>query len=133
MQQHVYEYAVVRVVPRVEREEFINVGVIVFCKSLRFIRMRYRIDPDRLLLFAPGIDTEQIEANLASFRKIAHGDKDGGPVACEDTASRFRWLTAVRSSVIQTSRPHPGLCSNPEQVLDRLFAELVEPYNTIPG
>ncbi len=130
MQQHVYEYAVIRVVPRVEREEFLNVGVIVFCKSLRFIRMRYLLDSERIRVFAPGIDLEQIEQNLSSFEKIAHGSKDGGPMACEDTASRFRWLTAVRSSVIQTSRPHPGLCSDPDNVVNKLFNDLVEPYDT---
>jgi len=129
MQQHVYEYAVIRVVPRVEREEFLNAGVIVFCKSLRFIRMRYLLDRERIRVFAPGTDLEQIAQNLSSFEKIAHGSRDGGPIACEDEASRFRWLTAVRSSVIQTSRPHPGLCSDPGKVLDHLFKDLVEPYD----
>jgi len=133
MQQHVYEYAVIRVVPRVEREEFLNVGVIVFCKALGFVRMRYLLDKERLSAFSPGTDLEQIGINLASFEKTAHGLKDGGPIACEDAASRFRWLTAVRSSVIQTSRPHPGLCSDPGSTLDRLFSELVEPGNTLPG
>ncbi len=125
MQPHVYEYAVIRVVPKVEREEFMNVGVIVFCKANRFIGMRYRLDVQRLQAFAPDAELEQIEQNLRSFEKIARGDKDGGPIALEDTASRFRWLTAVRSSVIQTSRPHPGLCHEPEKTVDKLFEELV--------
>lgn len=125
MQQHVYEYAVIRVVPQVEREEFLNVGVVLFCKSLGYIRMRYRLDRERLHAFSPDTDPLQIEQNLQSFEKIARGDADGGPIAQEDTASRFRWLTAVRSSVIQTSRPHPGLCQDPEKAVDKLFTELV--------
>jgi len=126
MQQQVYEYAVVRVVPRVEREEFMNVGVVLFCKSKGFVRMLYTLDRERLKAFAPGLDADQIEQNLQSFEKIARGDKAGGPIAREDAASRFRWLTAVRSSVIQTSRPHPGLCNEPEKSVQKLFRELVE-------
>jgi hypothetical protein len=125
MQQHVYEYAVIRVVPQVEREEFLNVGVILFCKSLNFVQMKYQLDVERLRIFSPSADAFQIEQNLQSFEKIAQGDTGGGPIAKEDTASRFRWLTAVRSSVIQTSRPHPGLCGEPLNVLDKLFDELV--------
>lgn len=125
MQPQVYEYAVIRVVPRVEREEFLNVGVVLFCKAHKTVLMRYRLDHERLNAFSPDTDPEQIEKNLQSFEKIAHGDADGGPIAKEDAASRFRWLTAVRSSVIQTSRPHPGLCPEPQQTLDRLFDDLV--------
>lgn len=123
--QHVYEYAVIRVVPKVEREEFLNVGVILFCKSLKLVKMRYQLDVQRLQTFAPDADIAQIEQNLRSFEKIAGGDADGGPIAKEDAASRFRWLTAVRSSVIQTSRPHPGLCGEPDKSFDKLFEELV--------
>lgn len=125
MQQHVYEYAVIRIVPQVEREEFMNVGVILFCKSLGMVQMRYVLDKKRLQAFSPTADVEQIEQNLQSFQKIAMGAADGGPIAKEDAASRFRWLTAVRSSVIQTSRPHPGICNNPEQSIEKLFEELV--------
>ena len=125
MQQHVYEYAVIRVVPQVEREEFLNVGVILFCKSLNFVQMKYRLDVERLQAFSSTADAFQIEQNLQSFERIAQGSVHGGPIAKEDTASRFRWLTAVRSSVIQTSRPHPGLCGEPLHVLDKLFEELV--------
>lgn len=126
MQHQVYEYAVIRVVPKVEREEFMNVGVILFCKSTGFVKMLYALDHDRLKAFAPDLDAEQIEQNLQSFEKIARGDKDGGPIAREDAASRFRWLTAIRSSVIQTSRPHPGLCNEPEKSIEKLFDELVK-------
>lgn len=125
MQPNVYEYAVIRVVPKVEREEFVNVGVVLFCKATRFIQMRYVLNRERLLAFAPDADVAQIEQNLQSFEKIARGDKNGGPIAQEDAASRFRWLTAIRSSVIQTSRPHPGLCHEPEKTVQKLFDELV--------
>lgn len=124
-ESQLYEYAVIRVVPRVEREEFMNVGVIVFCKRQRFIRVMYRIDASRLKLFSEELDTEQLEMNLQSFARIAHGARDGGPIAQEDLPSRFRWLTAVRSSVIQTSRPHPGMCQDLENTVERLFQEQV--------
>jgi len=122
---YLYEYAVIRVVPLVEREEFINVGVIVFCKKEKFIKMLFKLDEKKLRVFCKETDLEQITHNLVSFEKIAKGDKNGGPIAEMDLASRFRWLTAVRSSVIQTSRPHPGLCTDLEQTVKRLFEELV--------
>lgn len=125
MPKHVYEYAVIRIVPKVEREEFLNVGIIVFCKHSRFIQVLYRLDPTRIAAFSQELDVEQIEENLLSLQKIANGDKDGGPIACEDVAERFRWLTATRSSVIQTSRPHPGLSDDLEQTAKELFEALV--------
>lgn len=123
--KHLYEYAVIRVLPRVEREEFLNVGIIVFCKKSKFIQVLYALDEKRLHALAPEFDYEQLVLNLESFQKIGHGAKDGGPIAQMDIPSRFRWLTAVRSSVIQTSRPHPGLSDNLEATVQRLFADLV--------
>lgn len=123
--KHLYEYAVIRIVPKVEREEFINTGIIVFCKKEQYIKVLYTIDTTKLGLFSDELDYEQLEHNLQSFVKIAQGAKDGGPIAAFDVPSRFRWLTAVRSSVIQTSRPHPGLCNNLEEISQRLFSELV--------
>ncbi|WP_306352805.1 DUF3037 domain-containing protein [Flavobacterium sp. '19STA2R22 D10 B1'] len=123
--KHLYEYAVIRVLPRVEREEFLNVGVVLFCKKERFIRFKYTMDVNKLKLFSDDLDLEQLQLNLESFEKISHGAKDGGPIAQLDIPSRFRWLTAVRSSVIQTSRPHPGLSENLEATINRLFIELV--------
>ncbi|HEX2975352.1 MAG TPA: DUF3037 domain-containing protein [Bacteroidales bacterium] len=125
MLKHVYEYAVIRVVPLVEREEFINAGVILFCKKKKFIRMKYRIPKDKILSLAPHADIEEITLNLDAFSKIAAGDKDGGPIALLDEAERFRWLTAVRSASIQTSRPHPGVTTDPEQAINSLFDEMV--------
>lgn len=124
-EKHLYEYSVIRVVPRVEREEFLNVGIIVFCKKAKFIKMLYTIDVAKMELFSGDLDLEQLELNLESFQKIAHGTKQGGPIAQFDIPSRFRWLTALRSSAIQTSRPHPGLCDDLEKTIQRLFEDMV--------
>src|SRR5687767_5255120 len=107
--KHLYEYAVIRVVPAVEREEFCNVGIILFCKQQKYIRVLYKENMDRLNSFACDLDSTQVQNNLKAFEKIANGEKDGGPISEMDLPSRFRWLTAVRSSSIQTSRPHPGI------------------------
>ena len=124
-EKNLYEYAVIRVVPRVEREEFLNVGIILFCKKAKFIKMLYAVDEAKLMLFSEDFDLEQLELNLSSFQKIAHGGKEGGPIGAFDIPSRFRWLTAIRSSAIQTSRPHTGLCTDLEETVQRLFVELV--------
>lgn len=125
MQGHVYEYAVVRVVPLVEREEFVNAGVILFCKKKKFIRMRFQLNESKILTLKPDADLDEIRQNLEAFSKIASGDKDGGPIASLDVAERFRWLTAVRSASIQTSRPHPGVSEDMEKELEKLFQQLV--------
>lgn len=123
--KHIYEYAVIRVVPRVEREEFMNVGIILFCKKGQYIKVLYQLDKEKLNLFAEDADAEQIEKNLLAFQQISLGLPEAGPIAKFDVASRFRWLTAVRSSVIQTSRPHPGLTNNLEITAKHLFETLV--------
>lgn len=123
--KHLYEYAVIRVLPVVEREEFINVGIILFCKQQKFIKVLHSLNETKLRCFSKEADIEQISQNLQSFEKIASGQKHCGPIAEMDIPSRFRWLTAVRSSAIQTSRPHPGLCDDLEQTVQRLFGELV--------
>jgi len=125
LEQHLYEYAVIRVVPRVDREEFLNIGLILFCKKAKFIRMRFYIDDQKLELFASELDVDQLRLNLIAFEKISLGIKEGGPIAQFDVPERFRWLTAIRSSVIQTSRPHPGMSANVNATFDRLFADLV--------
>ena len=123
--KHLYEYAVIRVVPRVEREEFINAGIIVFCKRQRFIKVLYNVNHSRLESLCPDIDIEQLNRNLESFERIASGTKNGGPIAQFEAAERFRWLTAIRSSVIQTSRPHPGFSANLDETALKLFQNLV--------
>jgi hypothetical protein len=108
-EKHLYEYAVIRLVPVVEREEFLNVGIILFCKREKFIRVLYNLDEKKLQALRGEPDFEEIKKNLEAFQKIANGEKNCSPIADMDPASRFRWLTAVRSSSLQTSRPHPGL------------------------
>ncbi|MDT0677507.1 DUF3037 domain-containing protein [Autumnicola musiva] len=120
-----YEYAVVRVVPNVEREEFINTGVILFSKKNNFLKVTCKINEEKLELFSNDTDVEQLKINLFAFEKVCKGTKDGGPIAKMDHASRFRWLTATRSASIQTSSPHSGLSDNLDKTLERLYAELV--------
>ena len=124
-EKHIYEYAVIRIVPKVEREEFINVGVILFSKQACFIRMRYDINEKRLRLFAPELDIDSFREHLEAFSKICAGCRTGGAKAQLEIKERFRWLTAHRSSCIQTSRPHVGYSDDLEETLERLFRELV--------
>lgn len=121
----VYEYAVIRVLPKVEREEFINVGVVIFSKKGNYLKVKYALNKDRLNAFNHEHDTEILIKNLASFEAIAIGECSLSPIASFDIAERFRWLTAVRSSCIQTSRPHPGLSNDLDQTLEKLFSEQV--------
>ncbi|MDX6181596.1 DUF3037 domain-containing protein [Flavobacterium sp. Fl-77] len=122
---HLYEYAVIRAVPRVEREEFLNIGVILFCKKAKFIKVLFHINEVKIEALSNDFDIEQLKCNLTALEKIANGAQDGGPIAAMDIPSRFRWLTAIRSSAIQTSRPHPGLSLDLEKTMQRLFEELV--------
>ena len=124
--KHLYEYAVIRVLPVLEREEFLNVGVIVFSKRTGYIGVRVALDEQRLRAFTCDLDLDQVRENLRSFVRIAEGDLAGGAIAKLDAPSRFRWLTAVRSSAIQTSRPHAGLCNDLDATTERLFKELVQ-------
>lgn len=123
--KHLYEYAVIRLVPKVEREEFLNVGIIVFSKQGKYLKALFKVDEERLRVFCKDLDKDEICSNLDSFKKICEGSQNGGPIAQLDLPSRFRWLTAVRSSIIQTSRPHPGMTNDLEKTLNRLFTELV--------
>lgn len=120
-----YEYAVIRIVPKVEREEFINAGIMIYSKEKNEILIKTYFDEKKFDAFESELDKEQVQLNLKSFELIANGKKEGGPIAQMDTASRFRWMTAVRSSRIQTSRPHPGFSDDLEETLDRLFEELI--------
>ncbi len=125
-EQQLYEYAIIRIVPRVEREEFINAGIILFCKKTGFIDCRISLNKDKLYCLAPDIDLQFIIQNLSAFEAIALGKKQiKSAIATLDAASRFRWLTAVRSTVIQCSRVHPGMANEPGEVLDKLFQQLV--------
>jgi hypothetical protein len=124
--KHLYEYAIIRVVPRVEREEFINVGVILGEAKSGFLGCKIELNESKLLALDPLADIEMIQLNLHSFEKICLGKSNGGKIADMDLASRFRWLTAVRSSIIQTSRPHMGFSAELEKTLEKLFEENVK-------
>lgn len=121
----IYEYAVIRLVPKVEREEFFNIGLVMFSKKEKFIKVEFHLCPDKFRLMHSKLDYEDVRQNLESFKKIAEGKKDGGPIALLDIPDRFRWLTAVRSASVQTSRPHPGKSRDLEKTFDKLFQELV--------
>jgi hypothetical protein len=120
-----YEYAVIRVVPRVEREEFINAGIVLFVKQQRFLQCRIGLDRNRLAALCCDTDADELLQYLNAFERICRGDQAGGPISLLDAPSRFRWLTATRSTVVQTSKVHPGFCEDPVQMLDRLFGQLV--------
>jgi hypothetical protein len=123
--KHLFEYAVIRLVPRVEREEFLNVGVILYCKDLQFVQCRYTLDKKRIESFCADFDCKELEDHLESFEWICNGDPKGGSIAQLDVASRFRWLTATRSTIVQTSNVHPGFSENPEKTLEKLHKEMV--------
>jgi hypothetical protein len=123
--RHLFEYAVIRVMPRVEREEFINVGVILYCAKPKFLQAIYTLDEKRLSCFATPPDFDELVKHLCMFEHICQGVKAGGPIALLDAPSRFRWLTATRSTVLQTSKVHPGLCIDPLETLNKLHQQLV--------
>ena len=121
-----FEAAVIRVVPRVERAEFVNVGVILYCRSLRFLEARIALDWGRIEAFAPGaLDRAELEAHLAHLVRVAAGDPVGGALSELSTQERFHWLVAPRSTVIQVSAPHAGFCANPSDALAKLMDSLV--------
>lgn len=120
-----FDYAVVRVVPRVERGEFINAGIILFSRTLRFLGARTVLDPLRLLALAPLTDVAEVERALAVIPLICSGDPRSGPIGRLDQPARFHWLVSPRSTVVQTSPVHSGICSDPEAMLDRLVRTVV--------
>ncbi|MEG2077809.1 Protein of unknown function [Chryseobacterium piscicola] len=122
----IYEYAVIRLVPKVEREEFFNIGLIMFSKREKFIQVEFYLCPDKFKLIKSKLDYDDVIKNLESFKKIAEGKQEGGPIAILDIPDRFRWLTAVRSAVVQTSRPHPGKSKDLQKTFGKLFVELVK-------
>jgi len=124
-EHHLFEYAVIRAVPRVEREEFLNIGVILYCPKLKFLQCIYTIDEQRLQAFCQQLDLLGLAANLRAFEQICFGTAQGGPIGQLDAASRFRWLTATRSTVVQASKVHPGFSVDPSATLVRLHTQLV--------
>jgi hypothetical protein len=124
-EKHLFEYAVIRVVPRVEREEFMNVGVILYCSAQGFLQTVYTLNEEKLRAFSREIDIKELNERLRAFQKVCAGRKEGGPIGQLAIASRFRWLTANRSTIVQTSPVHPGLCADAKETLARLHAQLV--------
>jgi Protein of unknown function (DUF3037) len=132
--RNTYEYAVIRVVPRVEREEFINVGVIVLCAAKKFIEARIELDERRLMAIDSTLDVESIRAHLASISAICRGGEEAGPIGRLSESERFHWLVAPRSTIIQTSPVHTGRCDDPSAVIERLLDTMVrQPRAESPG
>ena len=121
-----FEYTIIRVVPRVERGEFLNVGVIVYCSSQNFLETRFKVDEVRLRAISAELDMPELTVRLKAFKQICAGGNDAGPIGKLPIASRFRWLSAARSTVIQTSPIHPGLCNDASEILSRLYMQLVD-------
>ncbi len=116
-----FEYAVIRVLPKVEREEFVNVGVILFSKHKKFLDLKVHIDEAKLLALSPKLDIQQIRDYLAAWKAVCEGAPQGGRIGEMELPSRFRWLTASRSTMIQSSPTHTGLCTDPAEVLAKAF------------
>jgi hypothetical protein len=120
-----YDYAVIRVVPRVEREEFVNVGAVVSCPARGYLEARIELDPARVLALDPKADVAAIESHLAAIPVICRGGPQAGAIGAMSAKERFRWLTAPRSTVIQFSAAHTGRCDDPAALLERLVATMV--------
>lgn len=121
----IYEYATIRLVPKVEREEFLNVGVILFSKRKKFLAMKFHLSENRVRSFSEEIDIDQIRDYLNAWKLVCAGSQEGGPIGEMELPVRFRWLTANRSTIIQSSAVHPGLCEEPHDILESLFKRLV--------
>ena len=128
-----FQYAVLRVVPRIERGECFNAGVVLFCRPRRFLRARVELDSRRLEVLAPDVDAGVLRAHLDGLVAVAAGATTAGPIAALDQSERFHWLVAPASTMLQASPVHTGMCEEPAEVLDRLFADLVAPVGTGPG
>ncbi len=122
-----YDYAVIRVVPRVDREEFINAGVLIHCRQLDVLEARFALDVARLGALCPVTDPGWVQSHLESIAKIARGGPDAGPMGAYSMRERFHWLTAPRSTIVQPSPVHSGVCSDPAATLDHLMKRLVLP------
>ena len=120
-----YDYAVIRVVPRVEREEFVNVGVIVSCEAARLLEARIELDEARVLALDPTIDLDAVRTHLAGIPLICRGGPGSGPIGELPQRARFHWLTAKRSAIIQTSPVHAGRCRDAGDVIEHLLARMV--------
>ncbi len=123
---HSYDYGIVRLVPRVERAEFINVGALVLCRARRFLAARIALDPARLAALWPSLELEEVQTHLELFPRICAGGAKAGPIGQLSQTERFHWLVAPRSTIIQVSPPHSGLCADPQVALDNLIETFVK-------
>lgn len=123
--REIYEFAIIRLVPKVERGEFLNIGVILFSKRLNYLAIKYHIDQTRLKVFSKEIDLQEIVDYLKAWDVICQGGAAGGQIGALEMHERFRWLTATRSTIIQCSEVHPGRSSDPQKVLDELMKNYV--------
>ncbi len=123
--QSLYDYAIIRVMPRVEREEFVKAGVILSCNAHRFLKATIALDPNRLKALDPDVDLDMVTAHLQAIQKISAGTPDSGPIGQLHRRERFHWLVAPRSTIIQTSPVHTGHCTDPEQALAHLVDKMV--------
>jgi hypothetical protein len=124
--RNAFQYAIIRVTPRVERGESLNVGVVLLCRPARFLGARIALDEKRLAAFAPNLDPASIRPHLEAIERIAAGDETAGPIARLSQAERFHWLVSPSSTIIQPSEVHAGLCDDPAAELDHLVATLVD-------
>jgi len=124
-ENYLFEYAVIRVVPHVEREEFLNVGIILLCAHQKFLKTKFELNEERLRVLCEKSDFSELRDHITSFERICNGGNDAGPIGKLPMPERFRWLTATRSTVLQTSKVHPGLCPDAGEMLERLFLQLV--------
>ena len=120
-----YEYAIIRVVPKVEREEFFNVGVLLFSKRKKFLGVKYKIDKDKLEAFSDELDIKMLNNHLKAWEQVCTGAHEGGAIGAFELSDRFRWLAASRSTIIQSSKTHSGLCTDPEEELEQAFNTFV--------
>ena len=120
-----FAYTVLRAVPRVERGEFINVGVVLFCRERRFLQARIGLDAARLQILAPECDAAEIRAQLEAIARVADGDADAGPIARLSQSERFHWISSPHSTIVQRSEAHTGLTDDPATTLEHLFRTLV--------
>lgn len=124
-----YFYAVMRLVPRIERGECFNVGVAMLCRGRRFLAARTWLDEAKLAALAPGMDPRTIREQLSALEAVAAGDARAGPMAALEPAERFHWITSPSSTILQPSPVHSGLTTDPQATLDRLYRELVMPVS----
>jgi hypothetical protein len=125
LDRNLYEYAIIRLVPKVERGEFVNIGVILLSKNKDFLGMKYTLDENRLIAFSEDLDIDLVKDYLDAWQEVCAGGAKGGKIGALEIRVRFRWLTANRSTIIQSSPVHPGFCDDPEKELEKLFTKFV--------